>query len=316
MATEIPVYLFVGFLESGKTKVIQETLEDPGFNSGEKTLLLVCEYGMTDFDTSRFAHNNVYIEDIENEKDLTKQYLTSLVKKHKATRVMIEYNGMWQLDSLYNAIGDNWLIYQQIFFADSTTFINYNNNMRSLVVDKLKNSELVIFNRPSPDTDKDAFHKIVRSVSRRIVIGYEYPDGEVEYDEKEDPLPFDVNAPVIEIKDRDYAFWFRDFSEDLKKYIGKTVRFKGIVGINGKMKPGDAICGRHVMTCCIEDIEFKGLVIEGIPAPMDISNRDWIVLTAKIVMKYHELYKKDGPVLKVINIEKSTVPEEEVATFY
>ena len=29
MANEIPVYLFVGFLESGKTKFIQETFEDP-----------------------------------------------------------------------------------------------------------------------------------------------------------------------------------------------------------------------------------------------------------------------------------------------
>ena len=38
---QIPMYVFTGFLESGKTKFIQETLEDPRFNSGEKTLLLV-----------------------------------------------------------------------------------------------------------------------------------------------------------------------------------------------------------------------------------------------------------------------------------
>ena len=37
MANEIPVYLFVGFLESGKTKFIQETFEDPNFDSGDKT---------------------------------------------------------------------------------------------------------------------------------------------------------------------------------------------------------------------------------------------------------------------------------------
>ena len=43
MANEIPVYLFVGFLESSKTKFIQETFEDPNFDSGDKTLLLVCE---------------------------------------------------------------------------------------------------------------------------------------------------------------------------------------------------------------------------------------------------------------------------------
>ena len=40
---DIPVYLFTGFLEAGKTKFIQETLEDRRFCNGERTLLLVCE---------------------------------------------------------------------------------------------------------------------------------------------------------------------------------------------------------------------------------------------------------------------------------
>ena len=51
----IPVYLFLGFLESGKTKFIQETLEDKRFNNGERTLLLVFEEGIEEYDTSRFA---------------------------------------------------------------------------------------------------------------------------------------------------------------------------------------------------------------------------------------------------------------------
>ena len=33
----IPVYLITGFLESGKTTFINETLADEGFNKGEKT---------------------------------------------------------------------------------------------------------------------------------------------------------------------------------------------------------------------------------------------------------------------------------------
>ena len=49
MAKEIPVYLFVGFLESGKTKFIQETFEDPNFDSGDKTLLLICEEGEEEY---------------------------------------------------------------------------------------------------------------------------------------------------------------------------------------------------------------------------------------------------------------------------
>ena len=47
---EVPVYLFTGFLEAGKTKMIQETLEDEGFNDGSHILLLVCEEGLEEYD--------------------------------------------------------------------------------------------------------------------------------------------------------------------------------------------------------------------------------------------------------------------------
>ena len=316
MAKEIPVYLFTGFLEAGKTKTIQETLEDEAFNTGERTLLLVCETGLEEYKPDRFPGKNVVIHEIDDESGLNEKDLSSLCKKNKIERVLIEYNGMWQLKSLYESIPSNWLIYQQLLFVDSQSFENYNNNMRSLVVDKLTNCELVVFNRPSANTDKDLFHKIVRGVSRMCSIAYEYPDGTLEYDEKEDPLPFDINAPIIDIADRDYALWFRDFAEDMRKYEGKTVRFKGIVGINNSMPPDVCICGRHVMTCCIDDLEFKGLVCVERPVFPVVSNRDWVIMTALIKIEYHELYRKPGPVLHVKAIEKSTVPEQEIATFF
>lgn len=318
MTMEIPVYLFTGFLEAGKTKSIQETLADDRFNQGEPTLVLMCEDGEEEYDKSVYPNGgrNIFIEEITDVSQLNPKYLTTLQKKHKIERVMIEYNGMWTLDKLYNGIPRNWMIYQELFFADSSTFEVYNANMRSLVVDKLTNAELIVLNRADTNPDKDSIHKIIRGISRRINIAYEYADGNLEYDNEEDPLPFDVDAPVIEIADRDYAIWFRDFAEDIKKYSGKTVRFKGICGINKKMPQGTAICGRHVMTCCVDDIEFKGLVCVGIPAKLGLKNKDWAILTAKIVMEHHPLYTKVGPVLHVINAEKSQVPEQEIATFF
>lgn len=316
MSAEIPVYLFTGFLESGKTKTIQETLSDDGFNTGERTLLLMCEDGEEEYNPSEFSGNNVFIEEIDSVEDLTEKNLRTLQKKHKVERVLIEYNGMWNLDALYNAVPKNWLIYQQLMFADANSFVNYNNNMRQLVVDKLTNCELIVFNRPDDSTDKDALHKIVRGVTRRANIAYEYPDGRLEYDNEEDPLPFDVEAPVIDIEDRDYALWFRDFSEDVRKYDGKTVRFKGIFGINKQTPGGTAICGRHVMTCCVDDIEFKGLVCVGVPTAAGLKNRDWAILKAKIVMEHHPLYRKVGPVLHILEIQKSSAPAQEIATFY
>ena len=68
MARQIPVYLFVGQLESGKTKFIQETMEDPQFDSGDKTLLLVCEEGEEEYDPDRFAFGGVHVAQLEGQE--------------------------------------------------------------------------------------------------------------------------------------------------------------------------------------------------------------------------------------------------------
>ena len=215
-ARDIPVYLFTGFLEAGKTKFIQETLEDKRFCTGERTLLLVCEEGEEEYAPEQFADPSVLIRVIESQDELTVDNLARYVEETKAERVVIEYNGMWLLDALYAAMPEGWMVYQEFLFADATTFLAYNNNMRQLVYDKLKSCELVVFNRFTPAMDKMAFHKIVRGASRRADIAYENLSGQVEYDDIEDPLPFDLEAPIVEIGDEDYAMWYRDMSEEPK----------------------------------------------------------------------------------------------------
>ena len=229
MAYDLPVYLFTGFLEGGKTHMIQESMESPQFNTGEKTLIIQCEEGMDELDISTFNGKNVYLETVENESDLTPDLLSAMAKKHKLDRILIEYNGMWMLSTLYDAMPQNWVIYQQMMFADANTFLSYNQNMRQLMVDKLMNTDLVVLNRTPADIDKETIHKIVRGCSRRAQISYDYPDGHVESDNIEDPLPFDLNAPIVEIGDEDYAVWYRDLTEELQAWDGKTVRVKGIV---------------------------------------------------------------------------------------
>ena len=223
---DMPVYLFTGFLEAGKTRFIQETLEDKRFCNGEKTLLLLCEEGEEEYAPDEFASKTVQIRTLENQSELTPDRLTALAEETDAERVVIEYNGMWLLDVLYTALPEGWMVYQEFFFADANTILRYNDNMRQLVYDKLKSCELAVFNRFRPEMDKMEFHKLVRAASRRADIAYEYPDGKVEYDEIVDPLPFDLDAPIVEIGDDDYATWYRDLSEEPKKYEGKTVRFK------------------------------------------------------------------------------------------
>ncbi len=314
---EVPVYVFTGFLESGKTRFIQGTLEDKRFNNGEPTLLLLCEEGVEEYELSRMPNGgkNVTVQVVDEAEELTPQALDTWRKACNAKRVLVEYNGMWLLENLYAALPQGWVIYQELCFADATTFLTYNANMRNLVVDKLNNCELVAFNRYRADMDKMMFHKIVRATSRRSDIAYEFESGEVEYDDIEDPLPFDVNAPIIDIADTDYALWYRDLNENMDTYVGKTVKFKGIVAVEGKMPHDSFVIGRHIMTCCVDDIAYGGLICDWKGAHT-LKQRDWVVLTARLSLEYHKAYRKKGPVLKAIKVESSEPPCEPVATFF
>ena len=312
---DIPVYLFTGFLEAGKTRFIQETLEDKRFCNGERTLLLVCEEGEEEYAPEQFADPAVFIRVLESQEQLSVDTLSRFVEETKAERVVIEYNGMWLLDALYAAMPEGWMVYQEFLFADAGTFLTYNSNMRQLVYDKLKSCELVVFNRFTPDMDKMAFHKIVRGASRRADIAYEAPDGKVVYDDIEDPLPFDLEAPVVEIKDEDFALWYRDMSEEPKKYEGKTVRFKCRALVRSKLPKETFVVDRHVMTCCVEDIQFAGLVCQWEKANT-VRDDSWMILTARINFKFNRAYGKKGPVLTYLASEPSDAPAQDIATFY
>lgn len=312
---DIPVYLFTGFLESGKTKFIQETLEDERFNSGEKTLLIICEEGEEEYEPSSFSGKNVSIKMVDKKEDLTAEVLSAWQKETRSERVIVEYNGMWTLDAFYNAMPQKWAVYQEMMFANASTFVSYNANMRSLVVDKLKSAEIVIFNRYDSSIDKLPLHKIVRGISRRSAIVYEYKDGSTEEDDIEDPLPFDVNAPVIEIADTDYALWYRDMMEDTGKYNGKTVKFKGIIARDKKLGDSTFVAGRHVMTCCAEDVQYAGLIAECETPCMSLKTGDWIMITATVSVEKHKAYKGVGPVLRVKEYAATTEPAEKVVTF-
>lgn len=310
-----PVMLFTGFLESGKTKFIQETLEDKRFNHKEKTLLILCEEGLEEYNPQKFSGKNVFIEIIENEEDLTSKRLNEALKKSDAERVIIEYNGMWMLDTLYNALPNGWAVVQEMMFADARTFITYNQNMRSLVVDKLQSTEMLVFNRADETTNVAEFHKIVRGINPRTTMAYEYTDGRMEFDEIEDPLPFDLEAPIIEIGDDDYAVWYRDLNENLERYIGKEIMFKAMIGFDKQLPKNTFLAGRHIMTCCADDIEFFPIICKG-KVNSEIKNADWAEVYGKLAFEYNKAYGGKGPVLKDIKIKKAEKPEKEIAEFY
>ncbi len=312
---DIPVYLFTGFMDAGKTRFIQETLEDKRFETGERTLLIVCEEGEEEYAPDQFVGKKVMMRKAEREEDFTEALLKQWEVDTGAERVLIEWNGMWMLDTLYQAMPERWIVAQEFMFAEAGSFLLYNTNMRQLVYDKLKSCELVVFNRFDPAQDVMPFHKIVRAANRSCDIAYEDERGKVRYDDIADPLPFDKNAKVIDVADRDYAIWYRDLSEELKSYDGKTVHFKAQIAKSDELDAGTVIVGRQLMNCCAADITFTGLIAEKNPR-RDLDSGDWVELTASIKVRRHPGYNRPGPVLTIREIAPAQPPEDEVATFY
>ena len=312
---QIPVYVFTGFLDSGKTKFIQETLEDERFNAGEKTLLLVFEEGEEEYDFSTYPHQNVYLE-VLNQETVTTRELSALQKKYKPERIVMELNGMQQVGDLYMRFPEGWAVAQEVMFADATTFQAYNANMRNLVMDKLVGAQMVVFNRLEKGDDVMPFHKLARAANRKIDILYDYTDGTTQFDDMEDPLPYDITADHFEVMDEHFAIWYRDMTEEPLKYDGKTVRFKGQVAMLRRDKDNMFAPGRFVMTCCVDDIQFCGIPCRYTESKT-LESRSWVMVTAKIAAEKHKLYKGDiGPVLTAISVERNAVPAEpDVAEF-
>lgn len=315
---EIPVYLFTGFLESGKTTFIQDTLAGSDFNAGERTLLLLCEEGETEYKPDGFFGKNVFIEPIEEESQLTRNNLSDLQLKHKVERVVIEYNGMWMLDKLFSGLPENWVIYQEVTFADAGSFLSYNQNMRQLVFDKLKTADLVVFNRCDRDTfseeTKLEFHKIVRVANRKNQIVYEYGPDDAEPDMIVDPLPFDIEADVIDVPEDAFAEWYRDVNDEAQKYEGKVVKVKGRCAMGPGLPDRGFVFGRHVMTCCVEDIQFAGLLAIWSDVKR-MKHGGWVEITAEIRIEDTPVYGEAGPILYCKDVKASIPCDPEVATF-
>lgn len=309
-----PVYLFLGFLEGGKTSFIQKTLANERFGNGENILLLVCEEGLEDYDLSQLDHNNVTLHVIEDRSELDDQSLSRLSDECEADRIVIELNGMWHLTDLLLNKPDNWLIFQTVFVADASSFSIYVQNLKSLVVDKLNVSDVVIFNRYENKADVNELHKIVRSVNRRAEIYYEADNGMMIADDIEDPLPYDIDADTILIKDEDYAIWYGDIMNDAKKYNDKTVKFKAMITSRPELPNNVFAVGRYIMTCCEADMQFCWFVAL-CNRYYPLQGEKWVSLTAEITVQHHETQNIDIPILKIADLYDCDPPKEQIAVF-
>ncbi len=318
---EVPVYIVNGFLESGKTSFIQETMTDPDFSDGTETLLIVCEEGEVEYDEQVLKRCHTKLVVLEEEEELNETFLKQCQSTYRPERVMLELNGMWSLETLLEEeLPKSWVLVQIITTIDTSTFSNYWNNMKALMVAQFKYSDTIIFNRCEESTDKLFLRRCVKPVNRKGQIIYESAEG-VTDDAGEEALPFDLEASVIEIQEEDYGLWYMDAMDQPKKYDGKTVRFLGMVYKSEKLPKNSFVPGRFAMTCCADDIAFMGMICKvgkdnkGPLTLEDLKNRQFVTVTAKIRCEFYKEYRGKGPVLYATSIEQAKEPEDKVVYF-
>lgn len=305
----MPVYFINGFLESGKTTFLRETIQEEYFAVEGLTLLILCEEGVEEYDPAVLKQNRTALEVLEEESDFTPEHLAELEQKHKPERILIEYNGMWNMKDL--ELPDHWEIAQQISFMDASAFSVYFTNMRSMVAEMIRNSELIIFNRCQGISELPSYRRNLKAVNRRAQVVFSDADDDTADQITEEDLPYDMKAPVIEIDEEDFGIWYMDALENTDRYTGRIVQFKGMVLKPGGIPKNYFVPGRMAMTCCAEDIAFLGFVCKTKEARR-LTNKQWVKVTAEVKNEYWTDYRGKGPVLYAQTVELCEPAREEI----
>ena len=316
MAREpIPVYMICGFLDAGKTNFIAPMLTGEEFTEDERTLLLVCEEGEEEYDTEALGKHNVVPIFLEGKEDLTLSIMEALEAEYRPTQIVVEYNGMWQIAEAVPAFPRHWDLYQIVTIVESPTFNSYAKNMASLMMEKLREADLIVFNRCTDELAEVLRQRNLKMLNRRAEMYLEYAGDEDRMENYDNGLcPFDLSVPVLELSDDDYGFWYTDCMDNPERYAGKTVKFRGIVAQSPKFPHGMYAAGRFGMVCCAEDTAFLGMLCSG-PEHKQLKTKDWVEITAKVRLKNLKLLGGEGPVLYTTNVTPCAAPADPLIYF-
>ena len=298
----MPVFLIDGFLESGKTQFLQFTMEQEYFKTDGKTLLIVCEEGETEYSEELLKRTKTAVVYIDELKDMSPERLLELELLYNPERVLIEWNGMWNLDEL--KLPDDWNIYQQITLIDMSSFDLYAANMKSLLYSMVKSSEMIICNRCDDIEDLSGYRRTLKAMCPRGEIVFEDSEGEVNEIAEED-LPYDMNDEVVTISPEDYGIWYLDCMERRDRYEGKTVEFTAMVLKTPEFPKNYFVPGRMAMTCCEDDMTFLGFITKSKDA-RNLETKQWVRVKAKIAYEFWKDYEGEGPVLYAESIEPAS----------
>jgi G3E family GTPase len=305
------VYIINGFLESGKSEFICYTLQQPYFQTKGTTLLILCEEGEVEYSAELLQKSRTIIERIEEEQGFKPAALLDLEKKYRPERIIIEYNGMWNFKNM--KLPWHWSIEQQITIIDGSTFPQYYTNMRSLLAEMIRRSEMIVCNRCDGITELNAYKRNIKAVNPTAEIIFEDASGEIS-EIFEDDLPYDLNQDKLELDDQSYGIWYLDAMDHPERYEGKTIAFRAMVLKPGEFPKGYFVPGRMAMTCCADDMTFLGYACQ-YDNISQLHEREWIQVTAEMKRENFQPYNGSGPVLYAKSIKPAKQPKEPIISF-
>jgi len=313
---EIPVYLFTGLLESGKTTLVHEVAGEEDFLEPGTTVLIQCEEGETSYDQDFLEEYDIVLMEIEDQEQMNELFWRRIERDYDLAQILIEYNGMWEMDALFDSgMPEDWFVGGIYSTVNGETAELYVQNMRKMFMEPLRDSNLIIFNRCSDDIDRKKYRRTFKMMNPQVQVVFEKQDGTLFSNEREE-LPYDYSGDRIEIDDMDYGLWYLDAQENPGRYIGKVIHFNARYCASAK--PGEKyfVPGRHIMTCCEDDIEFMGFLCNCVEVP-DYGHGDWITVDVYFDYGECEMYGpgEEGPVLELLKIEDGQKPEQELVTF-
>lgn len=309
----IPVYVIAGFLEAGKTNFINPMLTGEDFTKDEHTLLIVTEEGEEEYDEAALRRRGVRMAEVE-EEDFNTETLQKLDAKYQPTQVVIELNGMWQIAETQDQFPQHWQLYQIVTLVESTTFNSYAKNMASLMMEKLRLADLIVFNRCTDELAPMLRQRNIKLLNRRAEIYLEFNEERMEEYDDGSVCPFDLSTPVLELSDSEFGFWYTDCMDRPERYEGKKVRFRGMVAQSPRFPRGSMAVGRFAMVCCAEDTAFMGLLCYGADQKR-FKNKDWVEVTGTVQIKNLRVLGGEGPVIAVSGVEKMEAPEDTMVYF-
>ena len=306
-----PVFLCTGFLDSGKTTLVKETLMEQEWIEDGLTLLIVCEEGEEEYSREYLEKKQMMLLQIEDFSELNAGFFKNCEKNFHPAQVIIEYNGMWKLEDLLQIkYPRNWELQGVYSTVDGSTLEMYLKNMKNMLMEQLVESELIVVNRCPRELDRSSFRRAIRVQNPNAQLIFEGQDGKIIPPSEED-LPYDVKGEPIVIADEDFGIWYVDTAENPELYLHKEIEFKAQTFREKGMKADLCIPARKIMTCCADDLDYYGYPCK-MGKKMDITEGKWVKVRARFEMERPVGAYEAQPVLYLVEMEAAEAPEDEI----